>query len=209
MPKIVATGLVLWLLASQSFADTNGEDSFETVLASIFKSARTVNTIESNFELIREVSLLTDPIVTTGRFYYQKSDALRWEVESPEPMGFWVKGSRGKRWKGNEAHSQTFAVSSVPFIDLFARQVFAWANGNLDILTTRYQMGIITTRPLVLKLSPIKADEKQYLANVQLTFSEGLDHIQKVLICLADGDQAKINFTNAVLNKPFPDALFE
>lgn len=209
MLRMSSAGLMLWLLAFPAMANTNNDASVKEALELIFESSRSVNTIESDFTQIQELSMLTDPIVSTGRFYFQKNDALRWEVTKPEPMGFWVKGSEGKRWKGNENHTQTFTVSSVPFIDLFARQVFAWTNGNMELLTAHYQMEVVEKCPLVFKLVPIKADEEQHLAHVQLTFSEALDHIQEVLIRLKDGDQTKIVFSNTVLNMPFPNALFK
>lgn len=207
--RLLFAGLVLWMLACQALADTHSAESVQKALESIFESSRSVITIESNFKQIRELSILTDPLVSTGKFYFQKSDALRWEVTKPELMGFWVKGSRGKRWKGDETYAQTFGVSSVPFIDLFSRQVFAWTSGNVDFLTSHYQITIAEQCPLALKLTPYNADEKQYLESVQIIFSDNLDHIQEVFIRLKDGDQTKIVFSNTVLNKSFPNALFE
>ena len=60
-----------------------------------------LQTISSDFTQEKHVSMLKDPLVSSGRFVYEKPDRLYWEITKPSPAGFVVRGGKARRWEGD------------------------------------------------------------------------------------------------------------
>ena len=68
--------------------------------------------------------MLKEPVVSTGRFYYEKPDKLRWEFISPDPSGFLVNGKLAKQWKGKNNPPEAFDLQQNQVIRAYRRSDF-------------------------------------------------------------------------------------
>jgi outer membrane lipoprotein-sorting protein len=81
---IIAT-LSVCLLAVASLA---GAADLSQVLTRFDDVQRDVHSLRADFTMTTDSMLLKDALVSTGRIYLTKPDAVRWEFESPEQMRF-------------------------------------------------------------------------------------------------------------------------
>jgi len=190
----------------QSDAELFHENS--PVFAKIVSAASVVKRIASNFSQKRHLSMLKDPLVSKGHFYYEKPDKLRWEVSDPVISGFAVNGKNGKRWKNGTSQVQTFKISRVPFVKLFAEQVFAWTNADFKKLQEGYEILVLGENPLTLKLVPISAKGKEYIDDIRIQFADDARYVNKIKICEKGEDFTEISFYETVVNGPIPKNMF-
>jgi outer membrane lipoprotein-sorting protein len=58
------------------------------------QTQRNVQSVRARFRQVKEIALLREPLVSTGRFEFERDRGVRWEVESPEPMVIEINGDR-------------------------------------------------------------------------------------------------------------------
>jgi outer membrane lipoprotein-sorting protein len=82
---LVVAGLGLALAGDAAGADSpcgTPEECFR----SFTLSQRDVQSVRARFRQVKEIALLREPLVSTGRFEFERARGVRWEVEAPEPM---------------------------------------------------------------------------------------------------------------------------
>jgi outer membrane lipoprotein-sorting protein len=178
------------------------------VFARIACAAATVSTISSDFRQEKHSGMLEDALVSEGRFYYQRPKRLRWEVTEPVQMGFIVNGREAKRWRGDQGRQETFSIDQVPFIKVFADQVFAWITADFEGLRNRYTILILHDDPIEMKLTPLSPEERKHFKYIKITFSAAASHVQRVEIRRDTRDFIRVQFFNTALNEPLRKDLF-
>ena len=78
----------------------------------IAAGASTVQTLSSDFSQERHLSMLKEPLISIGKFAYEKPDRLYWEIVKPSPMGFVVQGDKARRWSGDSGVTETLESRS-------------------------------------------------------------------------------------------------
>lgn len=66
----------------------------EECFRSFTQTQREVRSVEARFRQVKEIALLRDPLVSSGRFEFARDRGVRWEVEEPEPMVIEISGDR-------------------------------------------------------------------------------------------------------------------
>ena len=200
MPGVGLSGQVQ--IDTKEFAD-NGR-----IFSQIADSASRVKTLSSDFIQEKHLSMLENVLIAKGRFYYKRNDRLRWELNEPIISGFSVNGRKAKRWDGKSGKTQLFEVREVPFIEVFADQVFAWTKADFKGLQKRYRIEVLAQTPADLKLFPIFSQEKKYLDHLRIVFAADAGYVNAVEVHEPDGDFTRIRFLNTRINEPLQDSLF-
>lgn len=217
MNKIIVM-LLLFCMFTLPFAidaegETGGSDPGKgrkaQVIERISKTVPDIRTIAGSFLQERRLAMLREPIVSTGRFYCEKPDKLRWELISPEPSGFLVNGNSAKQWKGKESASDTFDARKNPVIKLIVEQIFAWTSADIKWIEQRYGITVLKDDPIALKLSPREPGEKRYIDHIRISFEADTNYVHTVHILEKDDDSTKIVFSNMVINGPLQKGLFD
>jgi outer membrane lipoprotein-sorting protein len=186
----------------------SAEEKTSRILSSVARAGAEIKTISCDFIQERQTSMLKDPIVATGRFYFQKPRRMRWEFLRPSRSGFSIDRDRTRRWKEDPDRWQRFDLGQEPAIKALADQIFAWAEGDLPWIENRYEIAIRSEKPLVLRLTPRASEEKKFIRHLSISFSPDLAHVDSVEIRDKEGDSVRIRFVNVALNTPLPENLF-
>ena len=216
MRTIIAILMLGCMLAATSLNAAEGEPADQPVgtgkagaFQRISKTVSGVKTLSGKFRQERRLAMLTRPVVSTGRFYCEKPDRLRWELTHPEPSGFLVKGNLAKQWKGKEGPSEAFEAKQNPLIKLIVDQIFAWATADLKWLEERYSISVEQEDPIILKLVPRSSKEKKYIDHLRISFEAGTNYVHVVNIREKGGDSTRIEFFDLVVNSPLQQGLFD
>ena len=62
----------------------------EQLLADMSKARKGLKTMRSSFTQERTMKLFATTIKSTGRFHYVAPDRLRWELDAPDDVTYWV-----------------------------------------------------------------------------------------------------------------------
>jgi outer membrane lipoprotein-sorting protein len=176
--------------------------------AHIAAATVTLQTISSNFTQEKHVSMLREPLLSSGRFVYERPDRLHWETDKPSPAGFVVSGGKAKRWVGDPRKAETFDVQKDPVAKAIVEQVFAWARADYPWLEKRYRITVMEDKPTSLRLLPLSSQEKKYISHINITFSEDWSHVSSVDIYEKGEDYVRIIFSHTLLNEPVRKDLF-
>jgi outer membrane lipoprotein-sorting protein len=210
--RVLFFSLIIGLLPYSVFggppADGSTPADESPVFARIARAAATVNTISSDFRQEKHSGMLEEVLVSKGRFYYERPKRLRWEVTEPVQMGFIVDGQKAKRWRGEQGRQERFPIHQVPFIKVFADQVFAWITADFKGLRKGYDILILQNDPIELKLMPLSPEEQRHVKYIKITFSAADSHVNRVEIGQDTQDFIRVQFFNTALNEPLRKDLF-
>jgi outer membrane lipoprotein-sorting protein len=177
--------------------------------ARIEKAVSLINAVASEFRQERRLAMLKEPVVSTGRFYYEKPDKLRWEFISPEPSGFFVNGKVAKQWKGKDNISEAFDLQQNLLIRAIVDQLLAWTKADFGWVEQRYVISVAKEDPIALKLIPRSSKEKKYIDHILISFEAETNYANAVDIVEKSGDSIRIRFINMVINNSPKKELFE
>ena len=90
-----------------------------------------------------------------------------------------------------------------------AQQLLAWARVDVDWLQKRYQMEVIATQPISLRLTPNDQGEAGFIDYLQILFSDDRRHIAEVLMMEQGGDSTLLRFTDVQVNSELPGEAFQ
>ncbi|MBA4389736.1 MAG: hypothetical protein C0399_02210 [Syntrophus sp. (in: bacteria)] len=177
--------------------------------ARIEKTVSIINAVASEFRQERRLAMLKEPVVSSGRFYYEKPDKLRWEFISPDPSGFLVNGKFAKQWKGKNNPPEAFDLQQNPVIRLIVDQLMAWTKADFAWIEQRYVIFVVKENPIVLKLVPRSSKEKKYIDQILISFEADTHYTSAVDIIEKGGDSTHIRFLNMIINNSPQKELFE
>ncbi|MCD6525910.1 MAG: outer membrane lipoprotein carrier protein LolA [Desulfuromonas sp.] len=217
-----ATIILIVLLSAMAWADEvivePPADEVNTICAAegilpqlaerIRSAAAQVNTLSSRFEQQKYLSMFAETLQSSGQFYYQRPDLLRWELLEPVVSGFVLQGDHGQRWHGRIKGSESFKLDQDPAMSLIAKQLFAWARADLDWLQQHYHIDMVSDQPIRLRLIPPAGQGGGFLDHLLIEFAESASYVAQVEIHEQDGDYTRIIFNQTQMNIPISDGLF-
>ena len=197
----------LLLLAVPAGAVADQPADLDAVLAGLSRAAAGIRTLSSDFVQEKYLAIFKDALVSKGRFYYQKPDRLRWELQSPLVSGFALNGDRGRRWHGKDGKSESFDIRNDPVMKVVAEQLLAWARPDFPWLRAHYRMSLLGTAPVTLRLEPL-FETGGMIDHLLIVFAADGSHVARVEIHDQDGDYTRLNFTHTVVNAQLAPDLF-
>jgi outer membrane lipoprotein-sorting protein len=178
------------------------------LFASLERSARSINTISSDFTQEKHLAMFKTVMISRGRFYFSKPDQLRWELTAPVASGFVLKGDKGRRWHERTGRTETFQISQEPVMKIVSEQLFAWAKADFAWLKKEYRIAVLNDSPAELRLEPRSTAAAGFLHHLLINFSVDGRYVRSVELHEHDGDYTRIKFVNTVVNKPLQADLF-
>jgi outer membrane lipoprotein-sorting protein len=179
------------------------------VYSRIAAGAGALQNISSDFHQEKHLAILKNPLMSEGRFVYQKPERLLWEVRRPSPEGFQVQGTKVKRWRGSPQEVESIDLNADPPVKAMVEQIFAWSRADFPWLEKRYNIQVREEKPTVLKLIPLDPQEKKFVAFIQISFSMDWAYVRSVEIHEKGGDFTTIVFSDARVNQSLPVGLWK
>ena len=210
MKRLIACGLLLCALLLSppaQAAAAPGSAELDAVLAKLTVSAGGINTLASDFVQEKYLAVFKQALTSKGRFYYQKPDRLRWELQAPIVTGFALDGDKGRRWRGKEEKSETFDIRQDPVMKIVAEQLLAWARPDFPWLLAHYKMSVLGTGPIKLRLDP-KFETGGIIDHLLIVFAADGRYVAQVELHDRDGDYTRLRFSHTEVNIPLARELF-
>jgi outer membrane lipoprotein-sorting protein len=177
-------------------------------LAALREKAASVRTMRSAFTQETLIPMFARPMRSQGRLLFKRPNYLRWEYSSPMKEGFSLKGGSGVRWEDDGLKRAAFTVENDPLAGIIARQLLDWIAFDLAAISGEYGIELLKETPLVLRMTPLRADALKAVAGIVITFSaEGPASL--VEIEEAGGGRTSIAFEDTIINGPLEDREFD
>jgi outer membrane lipoprotein-sorting protein len=168
--------------------------------------AQKTESIQSDFTQEKNLSMLSEKIVSKGKFWFKKDNLLRMEYTKPfqylmilNKDNMYIKDG-AKENKVSTKSSKLFQQINKITVDCVQGAVFS----NPDFITKAYENG----GTYLVELSPVSKGLKEFFKNIDVVIDKKDYSVTTIQMNENSGDDTIIHFTNREINTPIPDALF-
>lgn len=170
------------------------------------KASQATQSIQSDFVQEKNLSMLSDKIVSKGKFWFRKENKVRMEYMQPSYYllvmnGKDIKTKDGQKEnrvsaKGNKLFEQINKIT----VDCVQGNVVNNADFNTRILENG--------QSYLLELTPVNKSLAQYFKSIHLLVDKKDYSVSKIQMYETGGDDTSISFLHKQLNVNIPDAVF-
>lgn len=175
--------------------------------ASIENAARTVTTVQAQFEQTKDIQLLSKPLMARGRFYFRRSGELRWEYSEPikSVLLHGRDGVRRMTWRNGRYEPD--AGTKVKPVQAVVAEMVLWLRGDFTkstLFVPHLEPGL---RPRI-RLEPKDKAAQKLLTAVYVVLSPTPGVVECIEIWEGPEAVTRISLKNVKINRPIPDSLF-
>lgn len=170
------------------------------------KASQATQSIQCDFVQEKNLSMLSDKIVSKGKFWFRKENKVRMEYMQPSYYllvmnGKDIKTKDGQKenrvsTKGNKLFEQINKIT----VDCVQGNVVNNADFNTRILENGQNY--------LLEMTPVNKSLAQYFKSIHLLVDKKDYSVSKIQMYESGGDDTSISFLHKQLNVNIPDAVF-
>ncbi len=190
-------------LLSQTFKAVKDTSGLKNKIESMSKST---TSIQSDFVQEKNLSLLSEKIISKGHLTFKKDNLLRWEYNSPSK--YLIVINKEKITIKDEKKTTKY--------DMNSNKVFKEIN---DIMLSCVQGTIFKSNKFKtayyesdkyykLELLPLAKNMKDTFKKINLYFDKTVTSVAKMEMIEANEDLTSIDFSNKKLNEPIAESIF-
>lgn len=169
-------------------------------------ASQKITTIKSDFVQEKELSLLSEKIVSKGKFWFKRENAVRMEYTQPFQYLMIINGS--KIYIKDSQKENKISARSNKLFEQINKIMMDCVNGsalsNPDFTTRIFEGSDV----YLAELSPVNKNLKNLFKNINLIVSKKDFAVTKIEMHEPSGDNTTINYINREMNVSLPDALF-
>lgn len=170
------------------------------------QAAQKTQSIKSDFVQEKNLAMLSDKIVSKGKFWFKKNDMVRMEYTQPfqylmimNKDAVYIKDGQ-KENKMSTRSNKLFQQINKITVDC----IQGTALDNKDFSVHVFENG----QSYLIEMSPISKSLKEYFKNINIVVAKKDYSVSKIDMIEPGGDNTVLNFTNKELNTNIPDAVF-
>ena len=165
-----------------------------------------IETIKSDFIQVKNLSMLSEKIISKGKFWFKKENLLRMEYTTPyeylmilNKNNIYIKDGQ-KENKVSTKSNKLFQQINKITIDCVQGTVFT----NPDFVTKVYE----NESNYLVQLSPENKALKEFFKTIDVIINKSDYEVTTIEMNENSGDNTIIQFTNRKINSVIPDAIF-
>ncbi|QRR00929.1 LolA family protein [Dyadobacter sandarakinus] len=177
----------------------------EKVLQELRKTAQATSSIRAAYTEEKFLSVLKTPEQSSGLFYYQKSDKMRWEQKLPVKYVVLINGDK-LRIAENGKEKNTGAAGRMA--DQIKSLMIGLVNGDFQENKAFALSCAENEAQHMVTLVPANRRMKNVYAKITLVFSKKTSRLKELSFYEKNGDHSVMHFQNEVFNEPIDNSLF-
>ena len=171
------------------------------------QAADSIRSLKSEFIQKKDLRILSTPLISKGRLYYQAPDLLRWEYFSPLKSVMLKKGEAINTYQFFNGAWKADLSQAVELRGMIFAEINKWLKGRFNV-TDSFTPSYSSGPPVHVIFTP-RQELKSYLLRIELIFSERPGIIKSVEIIESDDARTMIEFINLEINSNIPAEVFE
>jgi outer membrane lipoprotein-sorting protein len=169
-------------------------------------AAKNTNSIKSDFVQEKTLSMLSEKIVSKGKFWFKKNNQVRMEYDHPFQYLMVINGDKVLIRDGQKQN--TISVRSNKLFQQINKITVDCVQGtaltNSDFKTRIFE----SKNNYMIELTPISKSLKDFFKTINVAVGKKDYSVNTIEMNENSGDNTLIRFTNKELNTTLPDALF-
>ena len=202
--KILVVLLTPCLMLAQ---ETSPSASPEKVKQAFKEMNQSMQSFSSDFKQSKELSFMNKPLISTGKFYYQKEDKLRWEYLEPIQYLMLINGEQIRIKEDGKVKNYSSSVNEI--FKTVKEIILGCISG--DILNnTDYSASYFENNELFeVSLQPKKKELQSFMKEVHIYIERDKNTLSHLVLVDGSGDKTTIEFVTPSINQAIPAAVFE
>lgn len=199
--------LALILLAQFGFAQNfKSVKDTAALRLKVEQMSKTVNSIESDFTQEKNLSLLSEKILSKGHFVFKKENLLRWEYNTP--YKYLIVINKDKIWIKDEKKTAKYDMNSNKVFKEINDIMIACVQGNI-FKSGKFKVAYFENdRYYKLELTPLQKNMKESLKKINMYFDKSVTSVTKLDMVEPNDDYTTLEFINKKLNGAVADNIF-
>lgn len=158
---------------------------------------RGVARIRAGFRQTKHVALLKDPLVSTGRFTFERPDRVRWEMVTPEPLIVEIAGASLRAGPPGAVAD----VDAGPAVGLFRDLGGIFAGASDYAGEQRFTLAPGTSGPWSFVLTPRDLSVARVIRAIDIELDPATGGPRRVAITESSGDRTEIELVDVVVER--------
>jgi outer membrane lipoprotein-sorting protein len=196
--------LVPTAFSQGTFTEMKNPAVFKQTFAEATKKTQT---IQADFIQEKNLSVLSEKIITRGRFLFKKEKKLRWEYT--EPFHYLIILNNGSMSiQDEERKSKTDVENNKVFAEINAI-IMGCIQGNLFSDEKKFRSAFFeSSGTYLVRLTPLAPNLKEYLSEIEIWFDKKDLTVARLEMHESKEDYTRIDFTGKKINASIPDDKF-
>ncbi len=199
----VAAGALLGVLAlwpaPYAASDEASGPSLQEVVARFDAAQGGIQRISANFREVKNIALLKEPVIQSGRFFHTKPDKFLWEYTAPESKKLLLNGKSIVAYYPGEKRAEEIKTR-------FTKKIIEYLGlgSALSELADEYDMALAESNDLpgtdLVVLTPKNRRISKRLAEIRIWLDHKMSQPRQIQYLETDGDSSKISFSEIRIN---------
>lgn len=181
-----------------------GEKDFEKLRQ---ESAK-IKTLQADFNQKKFMKILSKPLISEGRFFFNAPDSIRWEYFKPLKSIVIAHKNNTKRYIFSEGKMVEDKAGGVQAMRIVLNEVAGWMSGKFDQNPSFNAMITKKENPRI-TLTPVGDNMAGMIEKIEITLAPKGGTVKSVKIFEGTDNFTQINFNNVKINSAINPSLFQ
>jgi outer membrane lipoprotein carrier protein len=164
--------------------------------------------IEAEFTQHKHLKILTKPLVSQGRFYFQKPDSIRWEYSTPVKSILLMHKGNVKRYTLGSRGLVEDASGALSSMQVVVQEIGLWSQGRFTE-SEHFQAEIKDGKERKIILTPKEAAFASIISRIEIIpAAEQKGAIKSVKISESEGNYTLLKFADVKINEKIGESVF-
>jgi len=202
--KNTIKGILFSVLLLTCFLTAGWGESWED----INRETSGIESVQAEFTQHKHLKILTKPLVSRGKFYFQKPDSVRWEYYSPVRSVLLMHRGNVKRYTLGSRGMVEDSSGALSSMQVVVQEIGLWSQGRFKE-SAYFKAEIVGGKEQKIILTPREALFAAMIARIIITPSpERKGVIKSVKIVESEGNYTLLDFTDVKMNEKIGESVF-
>ena len=198
--------LFFWFFAEAQHPGYSHVTDLNAFINQFSAASQKIQTIQSEFVQEKSLSMLSEKIVSKGKFWFKKDKMVR--MEYTEPYQFLVIINKGNAFIRDGQKENKFSSGSNNLIKQITGLMLDCIQGTA-LRNPDFSVKLFENIPYFLvELTPKAATLKELFTHIDILIDKNDYSAAAIEMHELSGDNTSIHFNKRQINNPIPDALF-
>lgn len=206
--NLVRLFVLTCLLGGFLLAVKNAGLAAETHFEKLRLESAKIKTMQADFTQKKFMKILSKPLVSEGRFYYDAPDSLRWEYMTPLRSVVISSKSKTRRFIHSDGKMIEDKTGGAQAMQIVLNDVAGWVSGRFD-QNPSFQAAIREGAKTTITLTPVEKNMAGFIQTIEIVLSPKTAAVESVRIIEDANTFTHIDFHHVQINKIIDPAVFQ
>jgi len=169
---------------------------------------RETRTVKSDFKQYKHLDILSRDIISTGKFYFEKKNRLRWEYT--EPFEYLIIFNENDILIRDESRESRYDTNSNTLFKQISQLMTSVIQGEVLEDAGNFSAEYLQNElEYLIVLNPRSKQYGDFFQRIEIYFDRNELSVKKVIFFEQSEDKTIIEFTNSQRNEAIPDSVFD